>query len=370
VRRAAPDLLLLLVVIVLMAMGVGAVYSSSVTVAEEKFGSPAFFLERHLLRVGLALVLAGVAAVLDYNFWFRLGRRPAIGLAVLLVGATALLPGSEVGHSRRFLVLGSFASEPLELLRLVSVVYLASVFASRGVAVRRFTSGVLEPLVWWALGAGALLLQSSVGMAVVFSIVWFAMLFLGEARLSHIAGAVAAGLAAFLLYCSLSPYHKERVDAFVLNRGDQQGIRYHPHQSKVALGTGGVLGVGWGRGVRKMWYLPHPHTDFAFSSIGEEGGFMASAILLALYGAFAWRGFRVAARAPDSFGYYLGSGMVLLVVVLAALHIAVCIGLAPVSGLPLPFVSFGGSSLLVNAIAAGVLLSISRSCEPVRQVVS
>jgi cell division protein FtsW len=355
-----PDIVLLVTVVLLMVLGVGAVYSSSVAVAEEKFGSSAFFLERHLVRLALALVLAGVATCLDYNFWRRVGCRLALALAILVVAATVLLPGSEVGHSRRFLMVGSISSEPYELLRLVSVVYLAALFASRGAAIRSLTKGLLEPLIWWALGVAALLLQSSAGVAVAFSVVWLGMLFLGEARLSHVAGAVAVGALVFLVYCWFSPYHRERVDSFALGRGDASGIRYHPHQSRVALGAGGVLGVGWGRGTRKLWYLPHPHTDFVFSSIGEEGGFVTSAALLGLFGIFGWRGLRIAKRAPDPFAFYLASGMVLVVLALAALHVAVCVGLAPVSGLPLPFVSFGGSSLLANAVAAGVLLSISR----------
>ncbi len=359
-RNTAPDLLLLGSILLLLAVGVGAVYSSSVAVAEEKFGSSAFFLERHLIRVALALVLAGVATYLDYNFWRRLGCRLALALAIGVVAGTALLPGAEVGHSRRFLVLGSFSSEPLELLRLLSVVYLASLLASRGIGIRRVRRGLSEPLVWWMLGLAALLLQSSAGMAVAFSVVWLAMLFVGEARLGHLTATVAVGVVAFLVFCWFSPYHRERVEAFVLGRGEDQGIKYHANQSKVALGSGGVLGVGLGRGTRKFWFLPHPHTDFVFSSIGEEGGYVASAFLLTLFAIFAWRGLRAAASAPDPFGYYLGCGMVFLVIVLATLHVAVCVGLAPVSGLPLPFVSFGGSSLLANAVAAGVLLNISR----------
>ncbi len=359
-QKTSPDLVLLGSIVLLLAVGVGAVYSASVAVAEEKFGSSAFFLERHLIRVILALILVGAAACLDYNVLRRLGCRPVLGLTILVVGITAFLPGSEVGHSRRFLAIGSFSSEPLEILRLVSVVYLASLLSSRGLGIRRFRKGLLEPLAWWVVGLGVLMLQSSAGMAVAFSIVWLAMLFLGEARLSQVGAAVALGLAAFLVFCWCSPYHHERIDAFVFGRGEEQGIKYHPHQSKVALGAGGLLGVGLGRGTRKFWYLPHPHTDFVFSSIGEEGGFVTSAALLGLFAVFAWRGVRAAARAPDPFGYYLGCGMVALVLGLAALHVAVCVGLAPVSGLPLPFVSFGGSSLLANSVAAGVLLNISR----------
>jgi cell division protein FtsW len=360
VQKKSPDLILLGSVVLLLSVGVGAVYSASTALAEERFGSSAFFLERHLIRVVLALALIGVGACVDYNVWRRLGCRLALASTILVVTITAALPSSAVGHSRRFLAIGSFSSEPLELLRLLSVVYLASLLSSRGLRIRRLRTGFVEPLAWWVLGLGALMLQSSAGMAVAFSIVWLVMLFLGEARLSHVVGTATLGVSAFVLFCWLSPYHHERLDAFMFGRGDEQGIKYHPHQSKVALGAGGLVGVGLGRGTRKFWYLPHPHTDFVFSSIGEEGGFLASAALLGLFAVFGWRGLRSAARAPDPFGYYLGCGMVALILVLAALHISVCTGLAPVSGLPLPFVSFGGSSLLANAVAAGVLLSISR----------
>jgi len=355
------DRWLLALALGLSAVGLVMVYSSSAILGLTRYQDPNHFFTRQLVRV-----LLGVAAMLACA---RLRLRWLERLAPwLLGGAVSMLAVLEVaGHvshgAARWLRVGFLSIQPTDLARLMTVVFLAWWLKRSPPAESGLARGLLAPLGVSAAVSGLILLQPNLSSAALLAATGFLMVFLAGARLRHLAIPVAGGVAAVGLALATHPYMMGRFRTFLGSwQGgppDAHGAGWQLDQSLIAIGSGGWLGRGLGAGLQKYLFLPEAHTDFIFSILGEELGFLGATILLGLMALMLWRGMRAAARAADPFAHLLAAGLTLQIGLYAIVNLAVATGLAPTTGLPLPFVSYGGSALLANMAAAGVLYRVS-----------
>jgi len=356
---ALADRLLLGVVLLLAALGVVMVYSASSVTALARYGTSFHFLWRQLvaLALGLGLLVLGL----------RLGYRRAEAIAYLFLAATVLLLvavllpflGHRAGGARRWLSLGVFSFQPAEVAKLAFVVYLAHSLGKKREKVRTFSIGFLPHLIV----AGALMalcfLEKDLGTCVVMALVLFVMLFAAGAQVSYLVGALLVGLPLGWGAIAGTPYRRERIMAWLDPFAYRRGAGYQMWESMVGIGNGGFFGQGLGAGRSKLFYLPEAHTDFIAAVIAEETGLLGLLLLLLLYAVFVWRGLRAAYNSADPFGCYLALGVTTLVGVQALVNLGVVTVLLPTKGLTLPFVSYGGTSLVTLLAASGLLLSVS-----------
>ena len=359
------DRWLLVLPLILTAFGVVMVYSSSAILGITRYQDPNYFLTRQLVRAGLGIAVMLVFARLD------LRRLEAWAPGILLVAVALLLVVAGLGHmakgSTRWLKLGFMSLQPTDLGRFASVVFLAWWLKRRPPADLGLVRGVLPPLGVVALLAGLILIQPNLSSAGLLGMTGFAMVFLAGAPLTSLAIPVGAGLAVGAVMLKTHPYEMVRVTTFLhfvmTGELDARGAGWQLDQSLIAIGSGGWLGRGLGGGLQKYLFLPEAHTDFIFSILAEELGFLGATALFAAIGMLLWRGMRTAARATDPFRFLLAGGLTLQIGLYALVNLAVATGLAPTTGLPLPFVSYGGSALLANLAAAGLLFRISTANE-------
>ena len=355
------DRALLILPLALTAVGVVMVYSSSAILGITRFQNPDYFFFRQLLRA-----LIGVAAMVACT---RVRLKTLEALAPwLLAGAAGLLAAVVVaGHvsngAARWLKLGLFTMQPTDLARLAVVVFIAWWLKRNPPGELGFWKGVGPALLVVGGFAGLILLQPNLSSAALLGLGGLTVIFLAGARPLHLLLPVGGGFAAALLALATHPYQMKRVASFTsfLFHGtlDPKGAGWQLDQSLIAIGSGGWFGRGLGGGLQKYLFLPEAHTDFIFSILGEELGFLGGTLLLALLGLYLWRCLRASARASDPFAGLLAAGLTIQIGLYAIVNLAVATGLAPTTGLPLPFVSYGGSALLANLAAAGVLYRIS-----------
>ncbi len=350
----------------LMGLGVVMVYSSSCVIASERFASSAFFVKRHAVRFSLALAVMLALRWVDYHALLKGGRvfvGIGLGLLALAVVPNLGLSAGEVRGASRAIRIASLSIQPAEAVRLALLIYMAGILGHRQIEIGDFRRFMAPPLVILAVIVILLLAQPDLGTAVVTMAVVFGMFFIAGAGLGPLAVSVGAGVLAGGVLAVASPYRLQRVQTywdFITGNPDVLGSGWHVKQSLIALGSGGLLGVGFGESRQKMFFLPDPHTDSIFSVIGEELGFVGAAVVLVLFLFFVWRGVRIALRAPDLPGLLLAGGITMSVFIYFAVNVAVTMSLLPATGLPMPFVSYGGSSLLFNAAGVGILLNISQ----------
>jgi cell division protein FtsW len=363
-RKVGPDYVLFLVVLALLGVGIVMVYSASAILANERFGDPHFFLKKQCFWAALGLaVLWGVMGV-DYRRW-RAGVFPLLALAVALLVLVLVPPfGQSINGTRRWLRWGAVSFQPTELAKLALVLYLADFLARRQDAIRSFTRGVLPPLLVTGLVAGLVLVQPDLGSSVALAAVVLCLLFLAGARLGHMALIGAAAVPVVVAAIGGASYRLRRVMVFMDPWVDPRGAGFQIIQSYLALAGGGAFGRGLGQSKQKLFYLPEPHTDFIFAIVGEELGFAGGVLIVALFGLLLWRGVRIGLRVADPFGSLAALGVTAMLSTQALVNLGVVVGLLPTKGLPLPFVSFGGSSLVVAMAGVGLLLSISQHAEP------
>jgi cell division protein FtsW len=263
------------------------------------------------------------------------------------------------GGARRWIVLGPASFQPVEVAKLALVLYLAQFAARRGLAIRNLKKGVLPPIAVALLMAVLILRQPNAGSAFMLLGVTVVVLFVAGTRVAHLALLALFGLPAAAVAVGAAHYRLQRVLTFLNPWTDPQGSGFNVIQSMLAFGSGGLFGVGLGGSSQKFFYLPERHTDFIFAIIGEELGLVGSAGLLVLFAVFAYRGIRIARTAPDRFGALLAAGITATITGQALLNMGVATGILPVAGIPLPFVSFGGSSLVMTMIQVGILSNIS-----------
>jgi cell division protein FtsW len=359
-RKLQPDLWLFGVVVALLSIGVVMVYSASAIIAADRFHDPFHFLKRQLLWAGLGLGALWVATLVDYRRLERLVV-PLLILSLALLVLVLVPPfGQEINGTRRWLRLGPVSFQPVELAKVSLVLYLASFYTRRQDAVRSFWHGLWPPLMVGGLMAGLTVLQPDLGNCVALVLLTLGLAYLAGARVTHMLVVAAAAAPVVALLIAMKPYRVRRLVAFLYPWDDPQGSGFQIIQSFLALGSGGWVGRGLGESKQKLFYLPEPYTDFIFAILGEELGFLGAAAVVALFGVLIWRGLRVGLRAPEAFGSYLALGLTFMLATQTVVNLGVVTGSLPTKGLPLPFISFGGSALVTSLFSAGVLLNVSQ----------
>jgi len=357
------DPVLAAVVVALVGFGVVMVYSASAVQATVQYHDPQFFLKRQAAYAVAALAALWVSSRIDYHRLYKL-TYPLLALVGLLLLLCVIGFGHSGGGAARWLSIGPVHVQPAEMAKVALVIWLAYSLAKKADKIKTFSVGFLPHLLVAGVFMLLCLKQPDFGSAVVLLLLTFTMLFIAGAKVGYILGASILGAAFGAAAIRFKEYRYERYLAWLHMDEHRQDLAYQPFQSVMSFGSGGPTGLGIGRGLQTL-YLPEAHTDFVAAIIGEELGFLGVAALCGAYLLLVARGVRAALRAPDDFGSFLAFGLSTMFGVQALVNLAVALAVLPTKGLTLPFVSFGGSSLLMNAIAAGVLLNISRqSGEP------
>jgi cell division protein FtsW len=359
-RLAPPDIVLFGVVAALVAIGLVMIYSASSATAYATYRDTAHYLKRQLLWLVVALAAAFLAYRIDYR---KLRSVATIGI-VLALGAlvAVLLPhvGEASNGSRRWLGIGAFSFEPSESAKIALVVFLAAKFAAMGEDVRSLVRGVVPCLLVTCALAVPVLLEPDMGTASLLIFTAFGLLFCAGARIEHLGLCALAMLPVAALAIGSSAYKRARIFAFLDPWRDPQNTGFHIVQSLLALGSGGFVGLGLGASRQKFFYLPEQYTDFIFAILGEELGLLGALSVIALFVVLAFRAVRIALAAPDRFGMLLALGCTLLIVIQAFVNIGVVTSSWPVTGVPLPFLSFGGTSLVVSLVAVALIINVGR----------
>jgi cell division protein FtsW len=358
--RRPADTFLLLIVGGLVAIGAVMVFSASSVDGVTEFHDAAYFLKRELAWI----VLGGGAALFGLRMDYGRLRTAApwlFGIAVGLLGLV-LVPhlGAMEGGAQRWFEFKSYSFEPSEFAKFAVVVMLARIFADREDGALSFARAGFPALLCVGVCFVLVMREPDFGTASLFVMSAALMMFVAGAKLQHLAVGALVAVPTLLLFVYSSAYRRDRFTAFLHPWNDPQGTGYHIIQSLYALGSGGWFGLGLGQSRQKFGYLPEQYTDFIYAIIGEELGFIGAAVVLALFLLLAYRGVRIAMKADDRFGYYLAIGLTGSIVVQALINIGVVTSTWPVTGVPLPFISYGGTSLVISMFGAGVLAGISR----------
>jgi len=356
-----PNYLLLVATVgVLNVVGGVMVLSASSVSSLTDYGSAWYFFERQVAWIAVAAVAFMVTARIDYHAWRKAVRPLLIISLVLLVAVLVPGIGVEVAGSRRWLGTGILRFQPTEIAKLALLVYAADLLARRTKDLHDWRR-VLRPVLIVLAVIGALIVREpDLDSTIVLGLIAFAVLAAGGVRLRQLSLIGGVAVVAGTILALVEPYRRARVFAFLHPSSDASNAGYQISQSLIAIGSGGWTGVGLGAGRAKWLFLPNAHTDFIFAIIGEELGFFGCLLVVGLFIAFAVLGTRTAFRAPDRFGMLLAAGITAWVVGQAAINIGAVIGLLPVSGIPLPFISFGGSALVFTMVAAGILGNVAR----------
>lgn len=353
------DLWLLGATMALVGIGVVMVYSASFAVAGEKFGGGSFFIFRHLARLGLGLVGFFIAVNLDYHKWASFDKI-LLGIGLLCLALLIVNPNvGEINGARRWIRVGGFSFQPSELMKLVLILFMARSLGTHQHELSDFRKGLLPHLALVGVSAGLIALEPNFSTAMLITLILMTMIFLAGARLHHLVGITLALIPLAYVVMLQAPYRRARVMAFLDPGTHVKSLGYQAHQAIVGLGAGGFFGSGLGESRQKLFYLPEPYTDFVFAVLGEELGFLGGLLVIGLFLVIGWRGLRIALRAPDQYGYLLAAGITTMLTIYAFFHIGVVTSLLPTTGIPMPFVSYGGMSLVFTMTAMGILLNIS-----------
>ena len=361
-KRVSVDRWLFTVCLLLVFIGVVMVFSSSAVMAKERLGSPYSFVLRQLAWAGAGLVAMGAAMRTDYRRY----KHPAVVFSLL--GFTTLMLISvffldRAHHTHRWFHLGSFSFQPSEVAKAALIVFLAYFLESRSKSINDWRNTLLPALAPIAMFLLLIVLQPDLGTAIACAGITACMLFVAGVQLRYFGYALMASLLPLYFLVFHVAYRRDRIWAFVNPYSDPQGRGFHIIQSLIAVSTGGLTGVGLMEGKQKLFYLPEPHTDFIFAVSAEELGLVGALLIVVLFAVFLWRGVRAALRTQDLFGRFLAVGITSMVILQAFVNISVVLGLMPTKGIPLPFVSYGGSSLFVTLGCVGVLLNITKQAE-------
>lgn len=367
-RKLQSDKWLFLAALALVCASVVMVYSASALVALERFQQPYLFITRQLMWALLGVAILTVVMRVDYRvyrnealIWTMLGI-----VALLLI---AVLFSRPINGTRRWFGLGGFGVQPSELAKIVAIFFTALMLERRMHRVDEIGYSLLPIGIIVGSLVGLILLEPDFGTAVTLIAVAALMIFAAGLSYKYLIATAVVMLPTLWVLLMSAPYRRRRMFAFLCPECDPLGDGFQLLQSLIAVGTGGVFGKGLMAGVQKLFYLPEPHTDFIFAVISEELGLIGATVIVACFCVIAWRGMRAALRAPDGFGAFLALGLTLMIVVQAFVNMSVVLGLAPTKGIPMPLVSFGGSSLLINLLGIGVLLNISQHGNPETEAV-
>jgi cell division protein FtsW len=362
-RKVTPDMWLFGVAVVLLSAGVVMVYSASAIVAADRFHDPYFFLKKQLFWALLGSLGMLGAVRMDYRKLERFVTPALIVAGVLLV--LVLIPpiGQAINGTRRWIRLGPVSFQPAELAKLALVFYLAAFLARYQERLEDVRRGLLPPLLVGGLFAGLVLVQPDLGNCLTLVALTFGLLYLAGTPVRYLGWSLAPAVPLLVIAILMAPYRLRRITAFWDPWADPRGSGFQIIQSWLAFGNGGLLGQGIGASRQKLFYLPESHTDFIFAVVGEELGFVGASAFVALFAVLIWRGLRIGLRTSEPFGAFLALGITLLIATQTLVNLGVVTGLLPTKGLPLPFISFGGSALSMTMLSTGVLLNISQHAD-------
>ncbi len=358
--KTMPDILLMVGILSLLTIGIIMVYSSSSIWANYKFNDSFFFAKRQILFAGVGIVAMFFIARIPYLFWRTHAKKLLIICFVFLIAV--LIPGVGMvrGGAQSWIGVGAFSIQPSEFMKLGLIIFLAKFLAERQKYITSFQQGFLPALSLVMVAFALIMLQPDLGTGVVLVGTCMLMIFVAGARWAHFIGLGLIGLAGFVALIASAPYRIKRITAFLNPWEDPLGSGFQIIQSLYAIGPGGLMGLGLGQSLQKFFYLPEPQTDFIFAILAEELGFLGGSFVLLLFLLILWRGIRVALYAPDLYGSLLALGIIGMISIQVMINISVVTGLIPVTGITLPFLSYGGSSLTLTLCSVGILLSVSR----------
>jgi cell division protein FtsW len=350
------DWLILLPIAGLLMFSVAFVYSASASFADVKYGSSEELVWNHAAKVLIGLVLMIVFAKIDYRSLQGISATTVlIGVGFLLM---VLVMGTEIKGASRWVRLGPFNFQPSELAKFSVVLHTAHLLSAPRATLRHWKTGIVPVLGWMLPVVVLIALQPNLSTASVIFLIVMVMMFLADVNGKHLAAVVGAGAVIAAVYAVSAEYRLRRLMVF-FGVGEDEPVRYQLDQALIAFGNGGITGVGPGQSRQRDWFLPESYGDFIFSIVGEEYGFIGVSLLIIAFVLIMWRGYTVAKKAPDAFGRLLAAGITTTLAVYAFVNAGVTCGVLPTTGLPMPFISYGGSSVFFSAIAVGVLLNIS-----------
>ncbi len=361
-KRVSVDRWMFTVTTILVFIGLVMIFSASAVMAKERFGSAYEFLLKQLVWAVAGLVVMVAAMKVDYKRW----RHPApvflfLGVTTVLLISVFFLDRAHGTH--RWFHVGPVSLQPSELAKPALILFIAWFLHSRTRAMDDWRRTLIPAVLPTVVFLGLIVFQPDLGTAIACAGITVCILFVAGIRLRYFSYAlVAAALPLYFLIFHVA-YRKDRILAFLNPYADPKGFGFHIIQSLIAVSTGGVTGLGLMEGKQKLFYLPEPHTDFIFAVTAEELGLVGALAVIVLFGIFLWRGTRAALRTQDNFGRFLAVGITSMIVLQAFINISVVLGLMPTKGIPLPFVSYGGSSLFVTLMCVGVLLNITKQAE-------
>lgn len=359
--KHAGDHVLLLAIAGLTLFGWLMLASASSVIAQKYFNDPYYFVKHQILYGGVTgIILFLVGYYVPYRFWRRLAF-PAIALALILL-VMVFIPGLSVssGGASRWIGLGPFTVQPSEVAKLAFILYLAALLEKKGEDVKDFKKSVVPFLVILAIISALIIMQPDMGTLFLITIVAASMIYVAGFKLRHLAMIGLTGMTAFAFFLNTARYRLERIMVYLHPELDPQGIGYQINQALLAVGSGGLWGMGLGRSRQKYYYLPEPAGDAIFAVLAEEFGLIRSILVIAVFGLIGWRGWRIVQQAPDVFGRLLATGITAWILLQAFINIGSILAITPLTGIPLPFISYGGSALATLLFASGVLLNISQ----------
>ena len=358
-RKLKSDKILFLATLALISSSVVMVYSASAALALERFHRSEFFLFRQVVWVVAGICLLSIVMQIDYRFF----RKPVViwtALGVTGMALIAVLFGPEINGTRRWFGVAGIGVQPSEFVKITVIIFSAALLERRMERINDPSYALLPIGVVTAIAAGLILFQPDFGMAFTLVVIVSAMVYTAGISYRYVFAAILILCPTFFFVLTREAYRWRRLVAFFDPWADPLGDGFQLIQSLIAVGTGGVFGQGLMSGVQKLFYLPEPHTDFIYAVIAEETGLVGSTLILVCFVIITWRGLHVTRYAPDRFGALLALGLTTMVALQAYINMSVVLGLMPTKGIPLPFVSAGGSSLLVNLLGMGMLLNISQ----------
>ncbi|MBU0634151.1 MAG: putative lipid II flippase FtsW [Candidatus Omnitrophica bacterium] len=349
------------VVFILICVGIVMIYSASAIYAYENLGDSAYYLKRHLFYVFVGLLFGFLAMNIEYERLRKIAKPLLIISAVLLL--ILLVPGigRAVGGARRWFRIGAFSFQPSEFAKFAIILYLADFLARKRSCLHSFVIGFFPALAVLGVIAGLILIQPDLGTVLAIFAVGFIMFFIAGIKITHMVSVFLSTLPILYVLIFSVPYRRNRILSFLNPWSDPQGTGFQIIQSLVALGSGGLCGAGLGQGKQKLLYLPASYTDFIFSIIGEELGFLGTTAIIILFVVFLIQATKISLKANDFFGQILSFGLISCLVIEAIVNMGVTTSLFPTKGLPFPFISYGGTSLIFNMVYVGIILNIGKN---------
>lgn len=365
IKKEQSDFLLTFCILSLVCIGVIMVFSASIYTSSIKYNDQYHLFKKQLQFAGIGLLAMTVISKIDYRLYKKYSKHLIIISIALLI--LVLIVGEDYNNARRWFSIGGMSLQPSEIAKYGVIIFSAASLSDMKERVRSFTRGFLPSILLIIVVSGLIFVEPNLSTAIVVAIIVIGMFFVAGGNLGYIMGSGGALVVAVIYAMVFSDWRKGRLDAFLNPDANSTGFGWQANQSLLALGSGGIFGQGLGNGKQKMFYLPEPQNDFIFAHIGEELGLLGTLLILCLFLLLIWRGIRIALYAPDTFSSLLAFGIIFMIGIQVLINVCVVTQIIPVTGMPLPFISAGGSSLVFLMSGMGILLNISKKTSITRR---